>query len=82
MSSTSRGSRRATEVARALAEEHGLPFITLVENELDDNAFFSLPERLIRRGTLLPYRIEHGRLQVAVADPPYAPTPSGYDVLR
>lgn len=69
MSSTSRGSRRATEVARALAEEHGLPFITLVENELDDNAFFSLPERLIRRGTLLPYRIEDGRLQVAVADP-------------
>jgi type IV pilus assembly protein PilB len=69
MSSTSRGSRRATEVARALAEEHGLPFITLVENELHDNAFFSLPERLIRRGTLLPYRIEDGRLQVAVADP-------------
>jgi type IV pilus assembly protein PilB len=69
MSTTSRGSRRTTEVARALAEEHGLPFITLVENELDDNAFFSLPERLIRRGTLLPYRIEDGRLKVAVADP-------------
>ncbi len=69
MSATSRGSRRTTEVARALAEEHGLPFITLVENELDDNAFFSLPEGLIRRGTLLPYRIENGRLQVAVADP-------------
>ncbi len=69
MSATSRGSRRTTEVARALAEEHGLPFITLVENELDDNAFFSLPERLIRRGTLLPYGIVDGRLQVAVADP-------------
>jgi type IV pilus assembly protein PilB len=69
MSTTSRGSRRTTEVARALADEYGLPFITLVENELDDNAFFSLPERLIRRGTLLPYRIEEGRLQVAVADP-------------
>ena len=69
MSTTSRGSRRTTEIARALADEHGLPFITLVENELDDNAFFSLPERLIRRGTVLPYRIEEGRLQVAVADP-------------
>jgi type IV pilus assembly protein PilB len=69
MSTTSRGSRRTTEVARARAKEHGLPFITLLENELDDNAFFSLPERLIRRGTLLPYRIEDGRLQVAVADP-------------
>ena len=69
MSTTSRGSRRTTEVARALADEYGLPFITLVENELDDNAFYSLPERLIRRGTLLPYRIEEGRLQVAVADP-------------
>jgi type IV pilus assembly protein PilB len=69
MSTTSRGSRRTTEVARALADEYGLPFITLVENELDDNAFFSLPERLIRRGTLLPYKIEEGRLQVAVADP-------------
>ena len=69
MSTTSRGSRRTTEVARALADEYGLPFITLVENDLDDNAFFSLPERLIRRGTLLPYRIEEGRLQVAVADP-------------
>ncbi len=69
MSTTSRGSRRTTEIARVLADEHGLPFITLVENELDDNAFFSLPERLIRRGTVLPYRIEDGRLQVAVADP-------------
>ena len=69
MSTASRGSRRTTEVARALAEEYGLPFITLSENELDDNAFFSLPEWLIRRGTLLPYRIEDGRLQVAVADP-------------
>jgi hypothetical protein len=69
MSTTFRGSRRTTEVARELADEHGLPFITLVENELDDNAFFSLPERLIRRGTLLPYRIDDGRLQVAVADP-------------
>ncbi|MGZ8691636.1 MAG: GspE/PulE family protein [Gaiellaceae bacterium] len=69
MSTTFRGSRRTTEVARALADEHGLPFITLVENELDDNAFFSLPETLIRRGTLLPYRIDDGRLQVAVADP-------------
>ena len=69
MSTTSRGSRRTTEVARALAEEHGLPFIALVEDELDDNAFFSLPERLVRRGTLLPYGIDDGRLQVAVADP-------------
>ena len=57
------------EVARALADEHGLPFIALVENELDHNAYFSLPERLIRRGTVLPYRIDEGRLQVAVADP-------------
>jgi len=69
MSTTSRGSRRTIEVARALADEHGLPFIALVENELDDNAYFSLPERLIRRGTVLPYRIDEGRLQVAVADP-------------
>jgi len=69
MSTTSRGSRRMIEVARALADEHGLPFIALVENELDHNAYFSLPERLIRRGTVLPYRIDEGRLQVAVADP-------------
>ncbi|MDX6408112.1 MAG: type pilus assembly protein PilB [Gaiellaceae bacterium] len=64
-----RGSRRTSEAARTLADEFELPFITLVENELDDNAYFSLPEALIRRGTLLPYRIENGRLQVAVADP-------------
>jgi type IV pilus assembly protein PilB len=64
-----RGSRRTTEAARVLANEFELPFITLVENELDVNAFFSVPERLTRRGTLLPYRIEDGRLQVAVADP-------------
>jgi type IV pilus assembly protein PilB len=69
MSTTSRGSCRTIGVARALADEHGLPFITLVENELDNNAFFSLPEGLIRRGTVLPYSIEDGRLQVAVADP-------------
>jgi hypothetical protein len=68
MSITSRGGRRTIEVGRALADEHGLPFITLVENELDDNAFFSLPEGLIRRETVLPYRNEDGRLHVAVAD--------------
>ena len=69
MSTTSRGRRRTTEVAQARADEYGLPFVTLDENTLEDNAFFALPESLIRRRTLLPYRVENGRLQVAVADP-------------
>jgi type IV pilus assembly protein PilB len=64
-----RGSRRTIEVARALAEDFELPFIMLDATGVQDDAFFALPATLTRRGTLLPYRIEEGRLQVAVADP-------------
>jgi type IV pilus assembly protein PilB len=64
-----RGSRRTIEAAQALAQNFELPFVALDESGIQDDAFFALPATLTQRGTLLPYRIEGGRLQVAVADP-------------
>jgi type IV pilus assembly protein PilB len=70
MSSTQRlRGGRITAAARALADEFGLPYVALDNVERDDKAFFSLPATLTQQGRLLPYAIEGGRLQVAIADP-------------
>ena len=63
-----RGSRRTIEAAQALAQNFELPFVALDESGIQDDAFFALPATLTQRGTLLPYRIEEGRLKIAVAD--------------
>ena len=58
------------QLARALAEQHELPFLELGDDELDVAATTRLPEDLARRYTALPVAHEpDGALLVAVADP-------------
>src|SRR5918999_615980 len=65
-----RGSVTRTQIARALAEQHELPFIELAESDVQIDAAILLSEDLARRYTALPMSIEpDDSLLVAVADP-------------
>ena len=65
-----RGLVTRTQIARALAEQHELPFIELAESDVQIAAAVLLPEDLARRYTALPVSVEpDGALLVAVADP-------------
>jgi type IV pilus assembly protein PilB len=65
-----RGSVTRTQIARALAEQHELPFIELAESDVQIDAAVRLPEDLARRYTALPVSVEPDEtLLVAVADP-------------
>jgi type IV pilus assembly protein PilB len=65
-----RGSVTRTQIARALAEQHELPFIELAESDVQIDAAILLSEDLARRYVALPVSIEPDEsLLVAVADP-------------
>jgi type IV pilus assembly protein PilB len=65
-----RGAITRTQLARALAEQHELPFLELGDDELDSAATTRLPEDLARRYNALPVAYgPGGALLVAVADP-------------
>jgi type IV pilus assembly protein PilB len=65
-----RGSVTRTQIARALAEQHELPFIELAESDVQIDAAILLSEELARRYVALPVSIEPDEsLLVAVADP-------------
>jgi len=57
------------EMARALAVRHHLPFVDLAEEKIDVNAAEAIPVHVLERVAAVPYRIDGGRLRVAVADP-------------
>jgi type IV pilus assembly protein PilB len=52
-----------------LAEFHRLPLIDLRVEHVEAEAAESIPLHVLRRIRALPYRIEEGRLKIAVADP-------------
>jgi type IV pilus assembly protein PilB len=62
-------STSATIGPAALAEFHGLPLIDLRVEHVQPNAAESVPLHVLMRIRALPYRIEDGRLKIAVADP-------------
>jgi type IV pilus assembly protein PilB len=65
-----RGSVTRTQIARALAEQHELPFIELAESDVQIDAAILLSEELARRYVALPVGIEPDEsILVAVADP-------------
>jgi type IV pilus assembly protein PilB len=65
-----RGSVTRTQVARLLAEQHELPFLTLDESEIDPEAAMLLPEELARRYRALPVGLlPDDSVLVAVSDP-------------
>lgn len=66
----SRGWIDPTALGRALAEQHGLEFVDLIESEVDQSVASLLPEQYARRYEALPVRlISEGLVLVAVADP-------------
>ena len=52
-----------------LAERYGLPVIDLRIERVDPDAADSIPLHVLTRIRALPYRIEDGRLKIAVVDP-------------
>jgi type IV pilus assembly protein PilB len=54
---------------RELAERYALPLIDLRTEMVHADAVESIPMHVLKRIRALPYRIEGGRLKVAVADP-------------
>ncbi len=66
----SRGWIDPTALARALAEQHGLEFVDLDEEEIDRDVAALLPEQYARRYEALPvHLVSEGLVLVAVADP-------------
>jgi type IV pilus assembly protein PilB len=62
-------STSATIDPAALAESYGLPLIDLRVEHVHPDAAESVPLHVLTRIRALPYRIEDGRLKIAVADP-------------
>jgi type IV pilus assembly protein PilB len=60
----------SVEIARALAEQYGMPFLDLSETKIEQNAAMLLPEEAARRLQALPVRFLPDRLVlVGLADP-------------
>jgi type IV pilus assembly protein PilB len=65
-----RGWVGGSEVARAVAEQHGLPFLELAKTEIDEAATQLLTEEYARRYQALPVKfVEDDAVLVAVVDP-------------
>jgi type IV pilus assembly protein PilB len=65
-----RGFVTPTQVSRVLAEQHELPFVDLVREQVDPAAAGLLSEELARRYNAVPVRfLADGSVLVAVADP-------------
>jgi type IV pilus assembly protein PilB len=54
---------------RVLAAQHGLPYIDLQDEPVDPNIASSIPRNLLDRACALPYKLQHGKLSIAIADP-------------
>jgi type IV pilus assembly protein PilB len=59
----------SSDDARALAERHHLPYADLSSEGVEKAAAESIPAHVLERAGAVPYRIEGGRLKIAVSDP-------------
>jgi type IV pilus assembly protein PilB len=65
-----RGWVEGAEIAKALAQQHGLQYVDFADTVVESAAVSLLPERLARRYDALPVRfLEDNAVLVAVADP-------------
>src|SRR5438105_2201391 len=53
----------------ALEETVNIPYVDLTEVEIDPQAMDLVSEHYQRRHRLIPYKVEHQRLHVAMTDP-------------
>jgi type IV pilus assembly protein PilB len=56
-------------IARALASRHNLPLIDLVDTGISPDAAQTIPLHVLERLVAVPYKLEDGKVLVAVADP-------------
>ncbi len=63
------GSIDEVALAAALAQQFGVPLADLTEAKVDPAAVARVPEEMARRHTVLPLRIDDGRVFVVSADP-------------
>ena len=56
------------ELRRAHAHLLGVPFVTLMHDDISDEALFLIPEPLARRLNLVAYRTSEGQVEVALLD--------------
>jgi type IV pilus assembly protein PilB len=61
------GTVHRNDVVRTAAASVGLEYVDLTEYTVDMNAAALLPADFVRRSSVLPLRVEHGELVVAVA---------------
>jgi type IV pilus assembly protein PilB len=60
----------SVDLAHALSEQHNLPFVDVLDEELDDQLTHALPEQLAYRYRAVPVRaLDDDAVLVAVADP-------------
>ncbi len=64
-----RGFLAETQLLPILAEQHGLAYAALAEDQVDRAAIRRVPAKLASHYGVLPLRIEDGRLTLAVSDP-------------
>jgi type IV pilus assembly protein PilB len=57
------------ERARMLAERHRLPLVDLALSGISSEATKLIPLRVLERAVAIPYALEDGVLQIAIADP-------------
>ncbi|HVZ64360.1 MAG TPA: ATPase, T2SS/T4P/T4SS family [Lacunisphaera sp.] len=58
-----------SRLARGVAEEVGMPTVTLVSRTVPDAIVAMLPPAFVRENNVMPFAREGGVLQVAIADP-------------
>ncbi|MBS1838943.1 MAG: Flp pilus assembly complex ATPase component TadA, partial [Actinobacteria bacterium] len=63
------GSIDERALAAALAQQFGVPLVSLVDAPIESDAVARVPEELARRHSILPLRVEGGRVYLATADP-------------
>ena len=64
-----RGAVTVDDVARLVAEQYELPFVDLVEQEIERDVASQLPEDVARRQVALPVLTRDGEVVVALGDP-------------
>ena len=57
------------EIARALSDQLGIPFIDLTAMSISPNALQEVPERLAKKHNILPVAVLQKELHLAMADP-------------
>ena len=56
-------------VARAVAQRYHLPYVDVIAEQPSPEAVEQIPIAVLERADALPYRLVHGVLKVAIADP-------------